>query len=60
MGDEELIVKAAEEHLMLYAEVMTEHAENLGRDIVFIDSVMVVETSLSAPADVEGGENMSL
>ena len=57
---EELIVEAAEELLVLDAEVMLVDAEDLLWHLVLRDAVVVVEAGLRAPADVERRVDMRL
>ena len=56
----EFIVKAAEQHAVLLIQMMQVHAGQLLRQHVLLNTVMVVQSGLGTPADVEGGMDVGL
>ena len=49
----EFIVKAPEQHAVLLIQMMQVHAGQLLRQHVLLNTVMVVQSGLGTPADVE-------
>ena len=54
----EHVVKAAHERLLRVENVMAENAGHFLGQQIFLDAVMVVQTGLCAPADVQRGMNV--
>ena len=60
MGSGELLIEAAKEGMTGKEVVMLEHAGHLLAEGVFLDIVVVEETCLSRPTDMEGGIDIFL
>jgi len=58
MGDIEDIIRATEEDRGLFIQLMRKYAEHFILYHVFFDAVMIIQTCLCAPADMEGAVDM--
>ena len=60
MGGVKHIVKAPEQNRPLIVRMMGIDPEELLRQLLFLDAVVIVQSRLSPPADMEGGMDVGL
>ena len=60
MRHHERVVKAAHEHRTPTCHHVREHAEELFLQVVLVNTIMIIESRLCAPADVKRGIDVRL
>ena len=60
MRQHERVVKAAHEHRTPTCHHVREHAEELFLQVVLVNTIMIIESRLCAPADVKRGIDVRL
>ena len=60
MGGVKHVIKAPEQNRPLVIRMMGIDPEELLRQLLFLDAVVIVQSRLSPPADMEGGMDVGL